>query len=199
MDKYGIIGFPLGHTFSPQIHNPAFKTLNIDAIYEKLPINPDSFNNDILKLKTGNYNGFNVTVPFKQRIIPFIDQIDPLAQKINAVNTILKKDGTWLGFNTDIYGFGEPITKYLPSIKSALVVGAGGTSRAVCFFLMENNLKTLTIINRNIEKAQNLKNVLEDEYKKEITVYPLNHEIDNKFDIIIKFLIVIIIDDIISS
>ena len=187
MDKYGIIGYPLGHSFSPKIHNPAFKYLNIDAKYEIYPIEPISFETKIGELKAGDYCGFNVTVPFKQKIIPFIDVIDPQAQKVNAVNTIKKVAGKWHGSNTDLYGFLLPIQDDLKSIKNVLVLGAGGAANAVCFALLDSaSIEYMTIANRTIENAEILKNRLSHYYKLPLKAIQLDIKVVDKYDLIVN-------------
>ena len=91
MKKYAILGWPLKHSLSPQIHNPAFKELGINAEYEKVEINPNNFTTEIYDLKNKNYSGFNITIPHKTKIIPFIDEIDEQAKIVGAVNTICIK------------------------------------------------------------------------------------------------------------
>ncbi len=187
MRKYGVIGYPLGHTFSPQIHNPAFKALGIEATYEVYQIQPDKFNETVTGLKAGQCSGFNVTVPYKQKVIPFIDEIDPVAQRVNAVNTIKKADGKWYGYNTDLFGFLFPIENYLKNIKSVLIIGAGGAANAVCFALLDSaNIKHMTIANRTIENANALKNSLDKTYNTEIETTSLEHESDKKYELVVN-------------
>ncbi len=138
MKKFAIIGYPLQHSFSPKLHNKAFKYLNMEAKYSKIEIKPEEFQNKLLKIKKMDYNGFNVTVPFKEKILLYLDQIEPLAQKIKAVNTIKIVDSKWLGYNTDSYGFFKPLESFTEEINNILIIGAGGASRAACFTLAEN-------------------------------------------------------------
>jgi shikimate dehydrogenase len=187
MDKYGIIGYPLGHTFSPQIHNPAFMTLGIEASYDIHAIKPESFDLTIQRLKEGDYKGFNITIPYKQRIIPFIDIIDPLAQKVNAVNTIKKAGNSWYGYNTDLYGFLLPIQNLMQNFKSALVVGAGGAANAVCFALADATVvENITIANRTPENATVLKERLNRFYDLQINIIGLDQEVSEKYDLIVN-------------
>lgn len=187
MDKYGIIGYPLGHTFSPQIHNPAFKALAIDAIYDVYPIHPDDFDKRIAELKAGSVKGLNVTIPYKQRIIPFLDEIDPLAQKVNAVNTIKKQGTRWYGYNTDLYGFLLPLKNDLERIKSVLVIGAGGAANAVCFALLDAApLEKMTIANRTTSNAEGLQKRLVLYYNLPVKTIPLQNTIIEKYDLIVN-------------
>lgn len=187
MDKYGIIGFPLEHTFSPQIHNPAFEKLRIDASYDTILINPEFFDREILKLKASDYKGFNITIPYKQKIIRYIDEVDPLAQKINAVNTIVKKGEKWVGYNTDPYGFIMPIAETVKTLRSVLVIGAGGAAHAVCFSLLQySNIKLLTIINRSMDKAKALKEKFKQLYNIKVEAGSLHFKSNKHFDLIVN-------------
>ncbi len=156
--KYAILGYPLAHSLSPGIHNAAFSDWKIKAFYERRPIPPADFSQTIQKLKKESWGGFNVTIPFKQRIIPFLDRIDPLAEKIGAVNTIkVDKLGRWVGFNTDYIGFLKPLEVHAKSIHSCLIIGSGGVARAVAFGILDTiTPKSLTILNRTAAKAKNL-------------------------------------------
>ncbi len=173
--KYGIIGFPLDHTFSPYIHNTAFNFLKINARYDKFEIPPISFEKDISRLKSENINGFNVTVPYKQKILPFLDEIEPIAKKVGAVNTIKKlSKNYWKGYNTDLYGFIQPLRGYLSEIKNVLIIGAGGAAKAACFSLLSEKKEIeLTIVNRTIENADKLRTSLIDSFKNIITTHSL--------------------------
>ena len=110
MKKYAILGFPLSHSLSPLIHKSAFDSLQLDADYVKAEIHPQDFSSAISKFKKESWHGFNITIPFKQEVIPHLDFIDPLAEKIRAVNTIyIDEDGKWTGYNTDYQGFLKPL------------------------------------------------------------------------------------------
>ena len=158
-DKYCIIGYPLGHSLSPAIHNAAFNDLGINARYESFEINPKDFKTKIQELKSSEMKGFNITVPYKEKIFPYLDEVEELTRQIGAVNTVLKvKDDYWKGYNTDYIGFLAPVREKLHQMQSALIIGAGGAARAVCFGLIsEARLKKLTIVNRTPEKADKLK------------------------------------------
>ncbi len=175
MDKYGIIGFPLSHSISPQIHNLAFKTLKIDAQYEKFKIDPSDFENAISYIKTRGWKGFNVTIPFKERIIALLDEIDPISAEIGAINTVKVSGNRWIGFNTDYLGFMRPLENDLNNINSALVLGAGGAARAVVYGLLEkSNIKNLIIANRTKSRAEKLLQSLKNTIKVNIDIIDLN-------------------------
>lgn len=154
--KYGIIGFPLSHSFSPKIHNQAFAAYGMEAEYGTIEIPPQKFTSKIEALKREEWAGFNVTIPYKTDILPFLDELDERARQIGAVNTILvSEDGKWMGFNTDYKGFLKPLSEYKDSLKKCLVLGAGGAARAVCIGIAaEIAAQELTIANRSSEKAK---------------------------------------------
>ncbi len=157
MDQYAIIGFPLQHSFSPFIHNTAFKHLKIKAFYQKIEIDPDVFEKEIEKIKRGPIKGFNVTIPFKEKILPHIDVLEKEAQIIGAVNTIKKVGNQWYGFNTDWIGFLKPLKKVPVPIHHSLLLGAGGAARAVLFALLQlPEMQKITIVNRTRQKAEQL-------------------------------------------
>lgn len=131
---FGIIGFPLEHSFSAELFTKKFAEENIDAVYSLYPIE------DIRELKAlcerVNLSGLNVTMPYKQTVIPLLDELAPTAEATGAVNVIAFKDGRMIGHNTDAAGFIRSIRPLLkPSDKRALVLGTGGASKAVCYGL----------------------------------------------------------------
>jgi len=160
--RFAIIGFPLQHSVSPRLHNRAFKDYGMKATYEKMPIPPEEFEARILQLKREDWGGFNVTIPFKERIIPLLDGVEKTARAIGAVNTIKCDRGRWLGFNTDWLGFLRPIEWKLDDFKHCLILGAGGAARAVAFALIRlKNVKSLIIANRTMHRAELLVNDLQ--------------------------------------
>jgi shikimate dehydrogenase len=159
MDKYGLIGYPLDHSFSPRIHNQAFEHCGLRASYDKIEIQPKLFNNQIKQLKTQHYRGFNITIPYKQKIIPYLNHIDEAAQKLQAVNTIkVSANGDWVGYNTDYIGFMVPFQKKKIQNKLALLIGAGGAAYAVVYALLyPMNFEKILILNRTHEKAREIR------------------------------------------
>ncbi len=189
MENYGIIGYPLSHSLSPQIHNLAFQTLNIDARYEKIEIKPEHFDNIISQLKSEGWKGFNVTVPFKEKIIPYLDEIEPVTGRIGAVNTVKISGNKWTGYNTDYIGFIRPIEKDLKRIDCALIIGAGGASRAVIYGLLEKtNIKCLYIANRTESRARQLLKSLSysDEIKIKIIDLAEINSIEQPVDLLVN-------------
>jgi shikimate dehydrogenase len=137
IQQYGLIGFPLSHSFSPNYFNRKFGENNITAQYESYPIEDISLLPDLLQ-QTPKLAGLNVTIPYKTSVIPYLDFISLEAQQIGAVNCIKLVDGQLLGFNTDHYGFSESLKPLLnKGIKNALVLGSGGSAQAVLYALKQ--------------------------------------------------------------
>ncbi|MGN1321576.1 MAG: shikimate dehydrogenase [Methanosphaera sp.] len=153
----GVIGHPIEHSFSPPMHNNAYKLMNMDYKYVPFHVQPENIEHVITAAKTLNIQGLNVTIPYKTEIIPYLDQIDETARKINAVNTISFKDGIAKGYNTDGMGAVKSIKEYTSlKDKNVLVIGAGGASKAIAFTLINEDINTLTIANRSKDNANNL-------------------------------------------
>jgi len=153
MKKYGLIGKKLGHSFSREFFNEKFKQLDLKNHYYE---NYELENLLGLKevIKKNNLNGINVTIPFKEKILKYLDIIDNTAKQIGSVNTIKIKNQKLIGYNTDTYGFEQSIIKLIKNRKSALILGSGGSSKAVQYALKKNNINT-TIISRKNEKNYN--------------------------------------------
>lgn len=151
----GLIGHPVEHSFSPPMHNAAFKALKMDYAYVAFDVNPLNLKSAIDGAKSLNIKGFNVTIPHKIEVMKFLDEIDDVAALIGAVNTIDFKN--MKGYNTDGIGAVKAIEE-VSSIKNrnVVVAGAGGASRAISFYIAKYGAESLTILNRNAEKAHNL-------------------------------------------
>ena len=151
----GLIGHPVEHSFSPPMHNAAFNELEMDYAYVAFDVNPQDLQLAIEGAKSLNIKGFNVTIPHKIEVMQFLDEIDEVASLIGAVNTIDFKN--LKGYNTDGIGAVRAIEE-VSSIKNknVVVAGAGGASRAISFYLAKYGAESLTILNRNVEKAQSL-------------------------------------------
>ena len=141
MDKYGIIGYPLGHSFSRGFFTEKFAREGIDAQYLNLEIPDVTMLKDVLRENPG-LKGLNVTLPHKQAVIPLLDELSDEAREIGAVNVIRVREGKLKGFNSDIIGFTESIKPLLmPHHKKALVLGTGGASKAICVGLKRLGLE----------------------------------------------------------
>ena len=162
MKKYLVIGNPINHSLSPQLHNYWIKKNNINAIYEKEELNNNDLKNLILKIRDKKINGVNVTVPFKKEVIPYLDRLTLDAEATQSVNTIsLTNDGKIVGHNTDIGGFENAIkdTQYNPLGKKILVLGSGGVAPSIIFALYKMKVSSVTLTNRTKSKAEYLQNL----------------------------------------
>ncbi len=135
---YGIFGYPVEHTFSPGMHNAAFKKLGLDACYVPFAVHPDRLPEAAKAIGALGLHGLNVTVPHKEKVIPFLDELSQEAKLIGAVNTIQITEGRLIGHNTDGRGFLRSLreqAKFDPRGKTFLFIGSGGAARAVGFSL----------------------------------------------------------------
>jgi 3-dehydroquinate dehydratase / shikimate dehydrogenase len=150
---YGLLGNPLKHSHGYLIHNFAYRKSNLNALYLNfLCDNLKNFFNEYQSY----FSGLSVTIPFKKEIIPYLDSIDEKAEIIGAVNTIVRKNGKLIGYNTDYIGFIESLKKYInPKNKRVVILGSGGSARAVLVSLLEKN-NEITILSRNLENAKKL-------------------------------------------
>jgi len=148
----GLIGDPVEHTMSPAIQNAAFRELGLDYLYLPFRVDKDKLGKAIDGMRALNIRGLNVTIPHKVEVLRFLDKLDPLAEKIGAVNTIVNDNGFLTGYNTDATGWLQAmLTKgFDPANKKVIVLGAGGASRAICFIMAERGAH-LVILNRRLE------------------------------------------------
>ena len=159
MKKYLVIGNPIGHSLSPKLHNFWLKQNNIDATYDKIKLEEDGIKEFIQDIKKQKIAGCNVTVPFKKKVIPFLDTLSFEAEKTQSVNTIIFEKGNLIGHNTDIVGFDKAIKalNFKMKNKRILILGAGGVVSSMIFALKEMDVLEITISNRTKQKAENLK------------------------------------------
>jgi len=156
MDVFGIIGWPVGHSLSPAMHNAAFQALGVKAVYGLLPTTPEDLAQAISGIKALHIKGVSVTIPHKEAVIPLLDELDPVAREIGAVNTILNRGGSLWGTNTDWLGVKKALEEVVSLTgQRAVVVGAGGAARAVVYALKKARA-AVEIYNRTWEKAQAL-------------------------------------------
>jgi shikimate dehydrogenase len=145
---YGLLGFPVKHSFSPFMHNAAFAALDINAVYLSFSTSPDRLKEAINAIRALEIKGLNVTIPFKERVIPLLDGVDKEAQRIKAVNTIKNEAGRLIGYNTDGRGFVSSLRQGLRVSargKRILILGAGGAARAVAFALAKDGAASIAI------------------------------------------------------
>ena len=151
----GLIGHPVEHSFSLPMHNVAFDALGMDYAYVAFDVNPNDLSSAIEGAKSLNIKGFNVTIPHKIEVMQYLNELDEVASLIGAVNTIDFKN--LKGYNTDGIGAVRAIEEVSTiKDKDVIVAGAGGASRAISFYLAKFGANSITILNRNVNKAQNL-------------------------------------------
>jgi len=164
---YGLIGYPVSHSLSPLMHNAAFKALGIDAEYKLFPLKEDELETFLKSFKANNIHGINVTVPYKEKVIPFLNKISHEAQLIGAVNTIKLTPEGLEGFNTDGAGFLTHLEDFEFDVegKNIVILGAGGASRAVGVYLAKTKPRKITIFDIDKIKLGALVNHLKDNFK----------------------------------
>lgn len=155
MEKFGLIGYPLGHSMSAVIHKAGFDSLGINASYELLETSPEQLIDRIKFFKRENYSGFNITIPHKVPIALFVAEIDKYADITGAINTIkINQDKSFTGYNTDVLGFKDAIPEAINLIgKTAALLGTGGASRAAVLGLSDKGIKEIDIYTRNIANS----------------------------------------------
>ncbi|MFN3974797.1 MAG: shikimate dehydrogenase [Dehalococcoidia bacterium] len=161
--RVGIIGFPVRHSLSPRVHQAAFATLGLDICYEMWDTPPDALPQRIHSLRTPGVLGANVTIPHKEAVLPLLDTLTETARSIGAVNTIVHQNGALQGENTDAPGFLRALEEAGFPLRGsrALVLGAGGSARAVVHALAQANLAHLTLSARTLARAQGLAPLVE--------------------------------------
>ncbi len=157
--RAGVIGFPVGHSKSPLIHNTWIKRMALAGEYDAIEIPPSEFTRESLDtLVSGGYSGFNLTIPHKETGYDFCDDLDDIALAVQAVNTIFVKDGKLHGTNTDVYGFVQSLKNAAPDYDvasaPAIVLGAGGAARAAVHGLLQEGAPEVRLFNRLREKAE---------------------------------------------
>ena len=155
----GIIGYPIGHSISPRFQQAALDHLGADHRYQPYEVHPDRVAEFVSSLRDDSVLGINVTVPHKEAVMPFLDEIDDWAAEAGAVNTIVNREARLVGYNTDGYGFLRALRESAgldPAGKRALILGAGGSARGVVQALLRAGVAELAIANRTLERAQAL-------------------------------------------
>ena len=198
---FGVIGNPISHSLSPIMHNAAFKALGINALYMPCHISPEHLSFVVNAIKTFNFQGINVTIPFKQTIIPFLDEIDGDSNYTRSVNTLFNKNGHICGTSTDGIGFIRSLREdgdFDPKDKNVILLGAGGSAYALAYHLVKTGVSSLVCYNRNITNAQKLKADLFTGTTFELEIFSL-HELATKdlsdYDLLINTTSVGLSDD----
>jgi shikimate dehydrogenase len=156
--SFAVIGDPIDHSLSPNIHSAAFRELNLDSSYIGYRIPKGELEGGIEGLKKIKINGFNITIPHKIEMMKYLDKMDESCSIIGAVNTVVNNEGVLKGYNTDMDGFLEPLKKRNIIIQNSkvLLLGAGGAARAIVAGIAKEKAANIDIANRTIEKANNL-------------------------------------------
>ena len=159
MKKYLVIGNPIGHSLSPKLQNYWLKQNNIKAVYDKIKLEEKEIEGIIQDIKKQKIAGCNVTVPFKKKVIPFLDKLSIQAEQTQSVNTIIFENGNLIGYNTDTFGFDKAIKSLNFNMKGkkVLILGAGGVVPSIVFANKKMGVSEISISNRTKQKAENLK------------------------------------------
>jgi len=150
----GLIGYPVEHSLSPAMHNAAIAQLGVDYVYVPFPVAPDALPQAVSGLWAIGVQGFNLTIPHKQAVIPFLTNTMPEAKAVGAVNTVYRVKSGWIGTNTDVLGFMAPLQKRSWDGATAVVLGCGGAARAVVAGCDRLGFQQIQIIGRTPEKLQ---------------------------------------------
>lgn len=173
----GLIGCPVEHTLSPLIHNTLAQRMGHNMVYVPFHVEPKNLEAALEGARALSLGGLNVTVPHKSDVIPYLKEIDPLAKKIGAVNTLVPVEGGFKGYNTDMIGLQRAMASDGIVLKNreAIVLGAGGVARAVAFMLIENGVERIYLCNRSLDRAYEVADDVNEtlEYDKVIPM-PLN-------------------------
>ncbi len=161
----GVMGWPIAHSLSPLLHGFWLRQFGIEGAYVPLAVSPENFESALRALPTLGFAGTNVTVPHKEQALEIVDAVDPVAKRIGAVNTVfVREDGSLYGTNTDAFGFLENLRVGLSERSLAgetcVVLGAGGAARAVVAALIDAGVGKIRVINRTVERAQNIAETL---------------------------------------
>ncbi len=176
----GIIGKNTENSLSPLIHNQIILKYSLNFCYLPFKVTENDLSQAIQGIRALSIKGVNVTFPYKEKVIEFLDEVEESARRIGAVNTIVNNKGILTGYNTDIIGFKKSLQedeKFTIKEKKAVIFGAGGAARAVVCALLEEGIEEICIFNRTLEKAKKIKQNLSSFFpKSRISVFPLKEE-----------------------
>ncbi|MBN3525850.1 shikimate dehydrogenase [Paenibacillus apiarius] len=156
---YAVIGDPIKHSKSPLMHNAALRSMNVNGIYAAFHVLPHELEQAVQGIRALGIGGVNVTIPHKERVMAYLDDIDESAQVIGAVNTIVRRGGKLIGYNTDGLGYVRSLKEeMMPDLSAAriLLIGSGGAARGIAYALLKEGCQELSIANRTVERAQAL-------------------------------------------
>ena len=170
---YAVIGDPVSHSLSPRILNSAFAATGVDAVYVALPVKEQDAALAMDMVRRFGLAGVNVTMPLKQAIVPYLDQLSPAAQQVGAANCVINDQGALTGHNTDCTGFRLSLSEHFPAApKSAFLLGAGGAARAIAAELVRWGCQQLLICNRSQARAEELAGLFQDQAACRVVVVP---------------------------
>jgi len=176
----GIIGKNTENSLSPLIHNQIILKYSLNFCYLPFKVTENDLSQAIQGIRALSIKGVNVTFPYKEKVIEFLDEVEESARRIGAVNTIVNNKGILTGYNTDVIGFKKSLQedgKFVIKEKKAVILGAGGAARAVVYALLEEEIEEICIFNRTLEKAKKIKQNLSSFFpKSRIIVFPLEGE-----------------------
>ena len=185
-----LLGHPVKHSFSPNIHNYLFNKYNLNNIYTCFDVYEKDLREGINGIKSLNISGCNVTIPHKVNIIDYLDKIDENAKLINAVNTIKNEGGVLTGYNTDGIGFVKSILDkgYELNNKRIMIIGAGGSCRSIAIELASKNVSYIEIRNRSLKNAIEITNIINDNFntKTNYSIEPISEKDLSNIDILIN-------------
>jgi len=163
---YGVVGYPAGHSLSPAMHNAAFRAFSMDAEYRVFEVAPHDLETFIQSLPSRGILGLNVTIPHKEKAAALLDYVSPEARRVGAVNTVKVHSGRREGFNTDGPGFLAHLRELGVELgaKTIAVLGAGGASRAICFYCAQSAPKEIAVYNRDSAKSHRLVEALNENF-----------------------------------
>ena len=180
--KFAVIGHPIEHSLSPLMHHANFEALQLDYDYQALNIPPAHFHHIRDIAAEYDLDGFNVTIPHKERIIPYLDAMTDEAKAIGAVNTVHIENGRWIGHNTDGIGFVKGLKDYYGSLTNAkiLIIGAGGASKGIAYSLSHETTHPIAVANRTMSRF--------DDWRFQVEAHALIEvdDIADQYDIIIN-------------
>ncbi|WP_047986352.1 shikimate dehydrogenase [Ornithinibacillus californiensis] len=189
--KLGLVGYPIKHSLSPWIHQRFLENTETIGTYSILEVLENELEQMVQTIRKNSYKGFNVTLPYKQKIIPFLDELDPHAKEVGAVNTVLNRNGKLIGYNTDGIGYLRSLTNHYPAFvedrqKNVLLLGAGGAARAIYYALNQSGFQFIDIANRTIEKAQSIADLKTPVSKTSVLTLSEAEKNLDKYDLIIQ-------------
>lgn len=168
----GLIGNPVRHSVSPLIHNQLSQMLHINMAYVTFPVEKENVEAAVKGAFALDVLGMNVTVPHKQNVIPFLSDIDSIAEAIGAVNTLVRTENGYKGYNTDIIGLYRSLAEENIAVcgENIILLGAGGASRAIAFLLGREGAAKVYLLNRSVDKAEEIADAVNDRYGREVIV-----------------------------